>query len=72
MVRHDKIFDTKRIKHPPKVKKEAPPEGSIACLKCNSVFETVDKLTTHEKGCYVKYSYECIDKNVPKHFLRSH
>ena len=47
---NDKIFDTKCIKHPPKVKKEAPPEGSILCLKCNSVFETVDKLTTHEKA----------------------
>ena len=64
----DKIFDTKRIKHTPKVKKEAPPEGSIACLKCNSVFETVDELTTHEKCCYVKYSYECIDTKCTQTF----
>ena len=64
----DKIFDTKRIKHTPKVKKEVPPEGSIACLKCNSVFETVDKLTKHEKSCYVKYSYECIDAKCTQTF----
>ena len=64
----DTIFDTKRIKHPPKVKKEAPPEGSISCLKCNSVFDTVDKLTKHEKGCYVKYSYECMDKKCTQTF----
>ena len=65
---NDKIFDTKRIKHTPKVKKEVPPEGSIACLKCNSVFETVDKLTKHEKSCYVKYSYECIDAKCTQTF----
>ena len=29
----DKIYDTKCIKHTPKVKKEAPPEGIFACLK---------------------------------------
>ena len=64
----DKIFDTKCIKHPPKVKKEAPPEGSISCLKCNSVFDTVNQLTKHEKGCYVKYSYECMDKKCTQTF----
>ena len=45
----DTIFDTKRIKHTPKEKKE-PPEGSIACLRCNSIFDTVNQLTAHEKG----------------------
>ena len=64
----DKIFDTKRIKHTRKVKKEAPPEDSISCLKCNSVFDTVDQLNKHEKGCYVKYSYECIDKQCTQTF----
>ena len=61
-------FHEKRIKHTPKIKKEVPPEGSIACLKCNSVFETVDELTTHEKGCYVKYNYECNDAKYTQTF----
>ena len=65
---NDKIFDTKHIKHTPKVKNEALPEGSISCLKCNRVFETVDELTKHEKGCHVKYSYECIDAKCTQTF----
>ena len=45
----DKVFDTKRMKHAPKVKKETPPPDSIACLKCNEVFPNVDQLTKHER-----------------------
>ena len=56
---NDKIFDTKHIKHTPKVEKEVPPEGSIACLKCNSVFETVDKLTKHETRKPVGFMQSC-------------
>ena len=64
----DKVFDTKRMKHTPKVKKETPPPDSIACLKCNEVFPNVDELTKHEKKCYVKYSYNCLDSTCHRTF----
>ena len=51
----EKVFSMKQIKHTPKIKKEAPSENSIACLKCNSVFDTSEELSSHEKKCYVKY-----------------
>ena len=61
-------FSTKRIKHTPKIKKEPPPEDSISCVKCNSVFDTSEELSSHEKKCYVKYSYPWDDANCTKTF----
>ena len=58
----------KRIKHTPKIKKEPPPEDSIACVTCNSVFDTSEELSSHEKKCYVKYSYPCDDATCTKTF----
>ena len=64
----DKVFDTKCMKHTPKVKKETPPLDRITCLKCNEVFPNVDELTKHEKKCYVKYSYNCLDSTCHRTF----
>ena len=64
----EKVFSTKRIKHTPKIKKEAPPEDSISCVKCNSVFDTSEELSSHEKKCYVKYLYPCDDATCTKTF----
>ena len=63
-----KVFNMKRIKHASKIKKDTPPEDSIACLKCNSVFETSKELTKNEKKCYKKYSYPCDDDKCEKTF----
>ena len=62
------VFSTKRIKHTPKIKKEPPPKDSIACVKCNSVFDTSEELSSHEKKCYVKYLYPCDDATCTKTF----
>ena len=52
------IFDNKRIKHEVKVKKEAPSDDSIFCLKCNETFDSIEDLNAHSKNkCYTKYSY---------------
>ena len=56
------------MKYTPKVKKETPPPDSIACLKCNEVFPNVDELTKHEKKCYIKYSYNCLDSTCHRTF----
>ena len=64
------VFSTKRIKHTPKIKKEPPPKDSIACVKCNSVFDTSEELSSHEKKCYVKYSYPCDIATCTKTFLQ--
>ena len=61
------LFDNKRIKQEVKVKKEAPSEDSIFCLKCNETFDSIEDLNTHSKNkCYTKYSYECLDKKCMK------
>ena len=63
------IFDSKRVKHDVKVKKEAPSENSIFCVKCNETFDSVDELNEHsKKKCYTKYMYHCIDKKCTKTF----
>ena len=64
------MFSTKQIKHTPKIKKEASPENSIACLKYNSVFDTSEEFISHEKKCYVKYLYPCDDANCTKTLLQ--
>ena len=64
----EEIFSTKRVKHAPKIKKPPPPPNSISCLKCNEVFSDVSQLTQHEKTCYVKYSYNCIDNTCTRTF----
>ena len=61
------IFNNKRIKHEVKVKKEAPSEDSIFCLKCNETFDSIEDLNAHSKNkCYTKYSYKCLDKKCMK------
>ena len=45
-------FDTSRIKHPKKVKKELPEDAKIFCVKYNEVFDTSDNLVAHEKNCF--------------------
>ena len=63
------LFDNKRIKHDVKVKKEAPSEDSIFCLKCNEIFDSIEDLNAHLKNkCYTKYSYTCLDKKCTKTF----
>ena len=52
-------FDTSRIKHPKKVKKELPDDAEIFCVKCNEVFETSDDLVAHEKNCFKGRRYAC-------------
>ena len=52
-----------------KVKKEAPSEDSIFCLKCNETFDSIDELNAHSKNkCYTKYSYTCLDTKCTKTF----
>ena len=55
-------FDTSRIKHPKKVKKELLDDAEIFCVKCNEVFETSDDLVTHEKNCFKGRQYACTFK----------
>ena len=51
------------------MKKEAPSEDSIFCLKCNETFDSIEDLNAHSKNkCYTKYSYECLDKKCTKTF----
>ena len=65
----ESIFDNKQIKHEVKVKKEAPSEDSIFCLKCNETFDSIEDLNAHAKSkCYTKYSYKCLDKKCKKTF----
>ena len=64
----EEIFSTKCVKHPPKSKKPPPPPNSISCLKCNEVFSEVSELTKHERTCYVKYWYSCIEKTCTRTF----
>ena len=52
-------YDTKRVRHPPVVKKVLPPDTDIFCGKCNEVFDDVSKLSAHKKTCYVGRCYEC-------------
>ena len=60
------IFDSKRIKHEAKVKKEVPSDDAIYCIKCN---DSVDALNDHSKNkCYTRYSYNCLDKKCKKTF----
>ena len=37
----ENIFDSKRVKHEVKVKKEAPSDNSIFCVKCNETFNSI-------------------------------
>ena len=55
-------FDTSRIKHPKKVKKELPEDAKIFCVKCNEVFETSNDLVAHEKNCFKGRRYACAFK----------
>ena len=70
-------YDTKRIRHPPPVKK-VPLEGAqIYCGKCNEVFDDVSELTAHEKTCYVGRHYKCPQPgcshvNAQKSLLHQH
>ena len=52
-------FDTSRIKHPKKVKKELPDDAEIFCVKCNEVFEMSNDLVVHEKNCFKGRRYAC-------------
>ena len=55
-----KKIDTKRVKHPPLVKKPVPQDDdAIFCNKCNTVFQTVDDLREHEKNCFKGRRYPC-------------
>ena len=55
-----KKFDTKRVKHPPVVKKPVPQDDDVIfCNKCNTVFDTVDNLRDHEKNCFKGRRYPC-------------
>ena len=63
------IFDSKRIKHEVKVKKEVPSDDDIYCIKCNEKFDSVDALNDHSKNkCYTRYSYNSLDKKCKKTF----
>ena len=63
------IFDSKRIKHEAKVKKEVPSDDAIYCIKCNETFDSLDALNDHSKNkCYTRYSYNCLDKKCKKTF----
>ena len=65
----ENLFDSKRVKHEVKVKKETPSEDSIFCVKCNETFDSVEQLNEHsKKKCYTKYMYHCIDKKCTKTF----
>ena len=53
-------FDTKRVKHPPVVKKPVPLDDDVIfCNKCKTVFDTVDNLCDHEKNCFKGRRYPC-------------
>ena len=52
-------FDTSRMRHPKKVKKELPEGATIFCSKCNETFESADELTSHEKTCFKGRRYPC-------------
>ena len=55
-----KKFDTKRVKHPPVVKKPVPQDDDVIfCNKCNTVFDTVGNLRDHEKNCFKGRRYPC-------------
>ena len=63
------IFDSKRIKHEAKVKKEVPSDDAIYCIKCNEMFDSLDALNDHSKNkCYTRYSCNCLDKKCKKMF----
>ena len=70
-------YDTKRIRHPPPVKKVLPAGAEIYCGKCNEVFDDVSELTAHEKTCYVGGRYKCPQPgcshvNMQKSLLHQH
>ena len=52
-------YDTSRMKHPKKVKKELPDNAEIFCIKCNEVFLNSDELVSHEKQCFKGRRYLC-------------
>ena len=52
-------FDTSRMRHPKKVKKQLPEGAVIFCSKCNETFDTADKLGAHEKRCFKERRYAC-------------
>ena len=70
-------YDTKRIRHPPPVKKVLRAGAEIYCGKCNEVFDDVSELTAHEKNCYVGRCYKCPEPgcshvNAQKSLLHQH
>ena len=72
-------YDTKRIKHPPVVKKELSEGAEIYCgrSKCNEVSNDVLELTAHEKQCFVGRLYQCPEPgcthcNSQKSLLHQH
>ena len=52
-------YDTKWVRHPKKEKKELPADADIYCMKCNSVFDSTQELSDHEKNCYTGRRYPC-------------
>ena len=58
-----KKFDTKRVKHPPVLKKPVLQDDDVIfCNKCNTVFDTVDNLRDHKKNCFKGRRYPCSGK----------
>ena len=53
-----------RIRLPKKEKKELPADADIYCMKCNSVFDSTQELSDHEKNCYTGRRYPCVTVTV--------
>ena len=75
----DKVFDTKCMKHTPKVKKETPPPGSISCIKCKYSYDCLDSkchrtfsqksvMNQHYRSTHLGDPFECRFKDCPKTF----